>query len=127
MTVVITSAAHDTIIAACAATNDEACGLLYGMATRIEAAEPCRNVAADPACTFEIDPAALLAAHRRVRAGGGRIIGCFHSHPNGVAMPSPTDFALAEAGTVWVIVAGGALTAWRRDVATFSACTTTLL
>ena len=92
----------------------EICGLLFGAAGRIEAAEACANVAADPARTFEIDPVALFAAHRRARGGGPAVIGHYHSHPSGVPIPSPRDAAQAMGdGAVWVILGGGLARAWR--------------
>ena len=92
----------------------EVCGLLLGQGLAVDTIEPCRNVAAAPATRFEIDPAALLAAHRRARAGGASVIGSYHSHPSGLAQPSPRDAAdAAPDGGVWIVVAGTALTAWR--------------
>ncbi|MEH3037254.1 MAG: M67 family metallopeptidase [Sphingomonas adhaesiva] len=106
---------RNEIAAAAAATPGvEVCGLLLGAAARVERILPCRNVATDPARRFEIDPAALIAAHRAGRAGGPRVIGHYHSHPTGVAAPSPRDAADAVAdGSIWIIVAGRELTAWR--------------
>jgi len=84
----------------------EACGLLLGHGSRIEEAVPADNVAADPLRHFEIDPAALIAAHRAARAGGPDVVGYFHSHPNGLARPSATDGAsAAHDGKIWAIVA----------------------
>jgi proteasome lid subunit RPN8/RPN11 len=92
----------------------EVCGLLFGTDGRIDATAACANVAADPARTFEIDPAALFAAHRRARGGGPAVIGHYHSHPNGRATPSATDAASAMGdGAVWLIVAGEEARAWR--------------
>ena len=92
----------------------EVCGLLLGRDGRVEEARPCRNVAAAPARRFEIDPAALLAAHRAARAGGPAILGCYHSHPSGRAEPSQCDAAAAEPnGWLWLIVAGEEVGAWR--------------
>ena len=92
----------------------EACGLLFGTGSRIEGAVPAANVASDPHFHFEIDPAALIAAHRAARAGGPQIVGYFHSHPNGLARPSATDVAsAARDGRVWAIVADNAITCWR--------------
>ncbi len=93
---------------------NEACGILFGGGARIDRAEPAANVAAHPDRAFEIEPSALLVAHRSARAQGGQVVGWYHSHPNGVAEPSPTDAARAvEAGKVWLIAAGDAVTAWR--------------
>ncbi len=63
---------------------------------------------------FEIDPVALIAAHKRVRAGGDPIIGYFHSHPHGLAGPSATDIAQAATdGRYWLIIADGAISVWQ--------------
>jgi proteasome lid subunit RPN8/RPN11 len=103
----------DTIRAAAAAEpGREVCGLLFGDADRIVAAAPAANVADDPADSFEIDPAALFAALRAERAGGARIVGHYHSHPNGRPDPSPRDAAAAEPGRLWLIVAGGEARLW---------------
>src|SRR3546814_2257889 len=80
---------------ATASPGAEVCGLLFGSPHRIDAAQPCRNVALAPADSFEIDPAALLAAHKATRAGGPAIAGCYHSHPCGPAEPSARDAAAA--------------------------------
>jgi desampylase len=99
---------------AAARPGQEVCGLLYGRPDRIDAAEPCRNVAPDPRRHFEIAPAALLAAHRRARAGAPPPIGCYHSHPTGPAEPSATDAAAAAPdGWLWLIAGAGEVRAWR--------------
>jgi desampylase len=105
---------RDELIAAAGASADEICGLLLGRGERIERVVPCRNVAATPATRFELDPAALLAAHRAARQGGPAVLGHYHSHPSGDARPSPRDAAdAAPDNSLWLIVAGGAVTAWR--------------
>ncbi|MEH3159735.1 MAG: M67 family metallopeptidase [Sphingomonas taxi] len=99
---------------AAASPEAEVCGLLFGEADAITAIRPCRNVAADPVRRFEIDPAALIAAHRAARDGGGRIVGHYHSHPSGLPVPSPRDAAdAAPDGSLWLIAAGGELQGWR--------------
>ena len=99
---------------AAAAPGVEICGLLLGTSGVIEEARACRNVAADPAHRFEIDPAALIAAHRAERAGGAAILGCYHSHPSGSAEPSRQDAADAHAdGWLWLIVGSGEARLWR--------------
>lgn len=100
--------------AAAASPGVEICGLLIGEAGRIEAGLPCANVAEDPWRSFELDPAALLAAHRAARAGGPKIMGHYHSHPGGSPTPSVRDAEAAAAdGAVWLIAAGGEVRAWR--------------
>lgn len=92
----------------------EVCGLLFGDSATITYMERCANVAADPAFRFELDPAALFAAHRRARTDGPQIVGHYHSHPTGVAKPSTRDAADAVPdGTLWLLVAGREVTAWR--------------
>lgn len=96
------------------AGDHECCGLLRGTGDRVIAVELAQNVAADPTRHFEIDPAALISAAKNTRNGGIPVLGFFHSHPNGVAAPSPTDIAQAAPdGHIWLIIAAGAITAWQ--------------
>jgi len=110
----ISSALQQNLLGLAAASPDvEICGLLVGRGARVERLVPARNVAADPARSFEIDPATLLAVHREVRAQGQQVLGHWHSHPNGLAQPSARDAARAlDNGQVWLILAGGGLTGW---------------
>jgi proteasome lid subunit RPN8/RPN11 len=72
------------------------------------------NVASDPLVRFEIDPAALFAAHRAARADGLELLGYFHSHPTGHPRPSATDCAHASGDArAWAIVAGAEVAFWR--------------
>jgi len=110
----ISSLLLDEIRAAAAGSpNAEICGLLLGRDGRVEAVVECANVAAEPADSFEIDPAALVAAHRAARAGAPVPIGHYHSHPNGRAEPSERDAAAAEAGSYWIIATHDDLRCWR--------------
>lgn len=117
MPVLLSSALHHQLLAeAAAAFPRECCGLLFGTAERIDAAQPCANVAVDPMCTFEIDPAALITAERMARSGGPCLLGHYHSHPNGRAEPSARDaHDAARDGRLWLIVARGQVTAWRAS------------
>ena len=99
---------------AAAAHPLECCGLLLGAGDQITAALPAANVHPSPQTHFEIDPAALIAAHRAARAGGPQVIGYYHSHPHGPPDPSATDQAHAAAdGRIWAIVAAGEIRFWR--------------
>lgn len=101
------------LLAQAAVESTEICGLLLGRDNVVERVSPTRNVAADPACRFEIDPAALIAAHRASRGGGPAVLGHYHSHPSGVARPSAMDAASAHAdGAIWLIIGSGEATAW---------------
>jgi proteasome lid subunit RPN8/RPN11 len=96
------------------ACPSEACGLLLGRGTLVTEARPAANVHSAPATHFEIDPAALIAAHRAARAGGLELLGYYHSHPTGEPEPSAEDRAQASGdGRVWAIVAGGTVRLWR--------------
>lgn len=120
MTVTISSETLDFIRNAAAASPDrEICGLLLGAGDTVRHAVACANVDAEPWHRFEIDPVALIAAHRRARNGGPAVIGHYHSHPTGLAEPSPRDAAdAAPDGTIWLIAgSGGSITAWRAVAA----------
>lgn len=96
------------------AGDREICGILFGTGNHVARHLPTTNIAADPRCRFEIDPAALIAAERAARAGGEPIIGYFHSHPGGQVSPSLTDAHNAAAdGRIWLIINGSAAAAWR--------------
>lgn len=92
----------------------ECCGILLGRGDRVELAQPAANVHAGPAKRFELDPAALVAAHRAARRGGPQVVGYYHSHPVGPPVPSATDRAHATGdGRVWAIVGEGRVGWWR--------------
>ena len=98
--------------AAASSPDAEICGLLLGRGSVVETIRPCANIALDPRDSFEIDPAALIAAHRTARAGGASPIGHYHSHPRGSTAPSARDAAAAEPGRYWIIIAEGELGCW---------------
>jgi len=98
----------------------ECCGLLLGDGGTIEEARPAANVAAEPLRRFEIDPQALVDAYRGARSGGPQVVGYYHSHPSGPAVPSATDRELAAGdGSVWAIIGESAVTFWRDEEAGF--------
>jgi proteasome lid subunit RPN8/RPN11 len=103
--------------AARAAMPLEACGLLIGLAgDAVSRLEPATNVAAEPARRFEVDPRELLALHRKLRGTPESLIGHWHSHPNGVAVPSACDREMvSDPDMAWVIFAApdGPMRAWR--------------
>lgn len=115
MTLRISRSLLEWLVAEAGANKEEICGLLLRSADGGIGARPCANVHPMPATRFELDPAALLSAHRAARKGGDTVVGHYHSHPSGDAMPSLTDAAQAAAdGAIWLIVAGnGEARAWR--------------
>lgn len=114
---------------AAAAHPHEACGILLGEGNRITEARPAANVHPTPGTHFEIDPQALIDAHRAARAGGAaQVVGYYHSHPRGPAAPSATDRASAAGdGRVWAILAGEDARFWRDGEAGFAALPFTLI
>lgn len=115
MEVEVSSGVVETMLAeARAALPHEACGLLLGRAF-IETATRCANVHPAPEAHFEIDPQALVDAHRAARGGNVRVLGYWHSHPSGPPEPSATDRIHATGdGRVWAIVGEGRI-GWYRD------------
>ena len=82
-----------------AAHPRECCGLVEGFGRRVTALHPSPNLA-EGDDRFEIDPALQF----RLLREGRRVIGCYHSHPGGLARPSPRDLEGAgEDGFVWLI------------------------
>lgn len=121
--VAVSVAVIDTLLAAARAAHPlEACGLLFGSEAAISSYRPTPNVHPTPETHFEIDPQALIDAHRAMRGGGPRLVGYYHSHPHGRAEPSATDRALAAGdGMVWAIVGQEELRLWRAGQNGFSA------
>ena len=93
----------------------ECCGLLLGMAgDHVAEARPAANVAPDPRRHFEIDPVALIAAHKAGRAGGLQVLGYYHSHPVGEPAPSATDIENSTGDLrIWAIIGQGQVAFWR--------------
>ncbi|HEX4533123.1 MAG TPA: M67 family metallopeptidase [Rhizomicrobium sp.] len=92
-----------------AAAPRECCGLIEGVREnadiRVTALHATRNLANEIG-HFEIDPAQHIALLRTLRGTGHEIVGCYHSHPGGEAMPSARDGAGAfETDFVWLIAA----------------------
>lgn len=117
------------IDAARAAHPHEACGILLGEGERITAAVPAANIHPAPHTHFEIDPAALIAAHRAARAPGApQVLGYYHSHPAGDPVPSATDQAMAARdGRVWAIIAGADVAFWTDGEQGFVALSFTII
>ena len=117
MTIRVTRAVLDALASeARAARPAEACGLLFGHAASILGHQAATNVHSSPHTHFEIDPQALIDAHRAMRQGGPRLVGYYHSHPHGPPEPSATDQAMAAGdGMIWAIVGSGLTRFWHDD------------
>jgi desampylase len=94
-----------------AAFPRECCGLIEGesagQTVTALVLHPARNVAS-ARDRFEIDPTDHFAALKTARANGRALIGCYHSHPGGQAVPSATDLTGAgEEHCLWLVAALG--------------------
>ncbi|HVN55088.1 MAG TPA: M67 family metallopeptidase [Anaerolineaceae bacterium] len=82
---------------------EEACGLLGGLEGRVSVVIPVSNELHSP-LRFRMDPREMLAAFKRIEQTGEELVGIYHSHPKGPAVPSPTDQAeFAYPGTIYLI------------------------
>ncbi len=95
--------------AAEAAYPEESCGLLVGEGADdvvVTALYPSANLADDRRRRFEVDPALLLQLHKSLRPSDQRLIGLFHSHPEGPAEPSAHDLSRAwQPELAWLVTA----------------------
>jgi len=111
-----------------AAMPGECCGLVEGLRVEgisgeewhIAALHPARNLAPE-SDRFEIAPEDHFKAFKAARANHHSLIGCYHSHPNGRAEPSPADRKGAgEENFLWLIAAGERLEAFVYRCGQFS-------
>lgn len=92
---------------------EEACALLVGKqgedgSYQINEVVIARNIAENRHHFFEIDPSTRIKTEKRVRGGLEKVIGVFHSHPNGLDEPSKADAEMViERDLVWLIAAVG--------------------
>lgn len=95
--------------AAAEAYPHECCGLLAGEGeTHIMVSDvvPTANIAKEPARAFAIDPQAQFDLLRATRGTKNRVVGHYHSHPDGAAVPSSHDLDRAyDPEAIWVVLA----------------------
>lgn len=107
---IVMTAAQLAVIAdaAEAAFPHECCGLLVGTgkrSVRVTRLIPAPNLLRDQSPDrFELDPRIRFETERQLRGSFERIVGHWHSHPDGSATPSPTDLTQAwEPEMIWLI------------------------
>jgi [CysO sulfur-carrier protein]-S-L-cysteine hydrolase len=105
------SAQHIKAIQSAAANSypDECCGLLIGAGEDdvvVANVSPSANLSENRGTRFVIDPQLQFDLLRQLRGTRNRVIGHYHSHPNGVSVPSRRDIAMAsDPAEIWVIIA----------------------
>jgi len=82
---------------------EEACGLIAGAGNHSRQVIPVTNVLHHP-YRFRMDPQEELNAFLLVEEKGWDILAIYHSHPQGIDHPSPTDYAeLTFPGIIYLI------------------------
>ena len=81
----------------------EACGLLAGLNSKVEAVLEVANQAQSPV-QFLMDPIGQWKAFEWIESNGLELLGIFHSHPAGPTVGSPTDLANAAYAVVHIIL-----------------------
>ena len=71
---------------------EEACGFIAGLKGSALVVLPIRNSLGSPV-RFEMDPQEMIRAIIWMEDQELEMLAIFHSHPNGPAVPSPTDLA----------------------------------
>jgi proteasome lid subunit RPN8/RPN11 len=82
----------------------EACGVLAGLNSRVEAVLEVANQAKSPV-RFLMDPIEQLKTFEWIESNGLELLGIFHSHPAGPGVVSPTDITNAAYAVVHIILA----------------------
>ncbi|KPV41431.1 hypothetical protein AN478_02320 [Thiohalorhabdus denitrificans] len=83
---------NDLRAEAAARPDEEVCGLLAGHGDTADTRLPVENALHSPHA-FDMEPAGLIDAMRRIRESGRELVAIYHSHPHGPAYPSATDVA----------------------------------
>ncbi|MEE9577469.1 MAG: M67 family metallopeptidase [Gemmatimonadota bacterium] len=98
----------DILEAAAAGYPREACGILLGQLNEpkriVEGYRPTPNRWPERGDRYLIDPEALRRALGAEEAGGPRVLGFYHSHPDAPPVPSETDRELAWPWYYYVII-----------------------
>jgi desampylase len=98
-------------------SDAEICGALLGDGTAVTEMLPLTNHSVHTRDSFHIPAAEVMRLERAAESDGNMLMGFYHSHPRGDAVPSVTDVLEAVPGYVyWIVSRSGELRAWRlRD------------
>lgn len=80
----------------------EACGLVAGKNNSVETVLPVQN-AARSTVRYRMDPQEQYNAFMQIEDHGLSLIGIYHSHPSGPAIPSFTDIEEAAYDVIYLI------------------------
>ena len=69
---------------------EEGCGILGGFADCVAWVIPITNIL-HSSTRFQMDPQEQIDAFFKIEEAGGKLIGIYHSHPNGPEFPSESD------------------------------------
>ena len=74
---------------------NECCGMIGGRDGEATTVVRVENSAASP-LRYEMDPQGQFDALKEIEAGGGELLGIYHSHTKSAAYPSQTDVNQAQ-------------------------------
>jgi len=106
-------AAYRKIATACRGRHEERCGLLFGRGRRFERVRWLRNTDQLPELACVSDPRERTRVWHQERSRGSSLLGEFHSHTAGPAVPSRADCAARGRLLVIYSDAFDQLRAWR--------------
>lgn len=102
-----------------AGAPEEVCGLLLGHGEEVVEVVPVANVASTRTTAFRLDERAFVTVIFAAEKRGLSLVGFYHSHPDGIAIPSQADIQQAfypDALHLIIGLAGEPLMAvWRLD------------
>jgi proteasome lid subunit RPN8/RPN11 len=83
----------------------EVCGLIGGRDDTAEIVVPVPNASLTPRVAYEMERQAMVDAIIGFQRAGREVVGIYHSHPDGQAVPSESDIGEATwPDVVWLIV-----------------------
>lgn len=98
---------------------EEICGLLLGHGREVVEVVPVLNMATARTTAFRLDERAFVAALFAGEKRGLSLVGFYHSHPDGIAIPSQTDIQQALYPDALHLIIGLAgepvMAAWRLE------------
>src|SRR5688500_18712083 len=107
----------DRIRAEASNSPAEICGALIGDGSVVTETRALPNQSVHTHDSFYIPATEVMRLERAAELEGHMLVGVYHSHPNGEAVPSATDVHDAVPGYVyWIVSRSGEVRAWRlRD------------